>query len=572
MEVSNAFRKEHTRQAYGIDLGTTNSCISVVNNSGVAEVIKLDNGKSTMPSCVLWDSNAKAGSEFVVGDEAYNQRFKKNAIYSVKRLMGSGEVIKLTHGKKSRTMTPAEVSSIILKGLVEKASTMHKDIKDVVITVPAEFTTQQVEDTKLAAELAGLNLLNIMREPTAASLAYKLDKESRNILVYDLGGGTFDVSLVNIQTTGENSGSDVLDLMGIDLDDTAEKSVITVKATRGNNKLGGDDLDRYVLDILLERLKEQGISEASIKDEDLEKLLLDIERYKKFDNFENVRIKIDWVLKTKRKLDTEVVLLPKDYKKATFKIFNQTKKYIDDLLKSQNVKIDDIVLVGGSTKNTYLRQLLQECYSDCNISLYLNPDEAVSLGAALNAKRLKFGADDIEVFDVTSNALGVLADGRVSAVIDKNQSIPCVQSITLATTSDNQEVVEVAIYEGSSIYPQEDIYLGSLVIDGIPKKPKGRVGVHILLSIDSNGLLTCEALVEGKREKKELINVLGRTVKKADKSSSVAFDRWYKFANSIDDPDRSSLIKLIDSARVEPTKKADVIKRIQEIRDEQKGK
>ena len=546
---------------FGIDLGTTNSAISIVDNNGIAKCLELDNGKTTMPSCVLWDSNK---DEFIVGDKAYAKRYQSNVCYSVKRLMGSDELVTFEHAGKKITKTPAEVSAIILKGLVSKVK-LYKDIKDVVITVPAGFNINQIEATKKAADLAGLNLLGIMREPTAASLVYRLDKEPGNILVYDLGGGTFDVSIVNVKK-GSSGDSDLLDFLGMGDDETESKDSITVINTRGNNKLGGDDLDREIYSLMENKLKTHyGITPKMIRREDKEKLILKLEQYKKSADYANTDIYLDWTLTNGKKFQGMISFTMEDFEKATKKIYRKTKVYIDDVLKSSNVNIHSIVLVGGSTKNVLLQKMLKDDYPGVNVCNYLNPDEAVSLGASVQAKRLKYGSDTLEVFDVTSNPIGVLSDGRVKTLIEKNQSLPCTITKTFTTSVDDQQFVDIKVYEGSSIYHQECEYLGDLVVRGLPKGKAGTIAVVVTLTVDSDGLLQVETLIDGKRNKVTLMNILGKKMEVEDKRSLILFDKWYEIANSLDEPYRSELNNLIEEAKQEPAKKVQVAKYIAKL-------
>lgn len=546
--------------AFGIDLGTTNSAISVVGNSDVPHTIKLTSGKTTMPSCVLWNSNAPEGKQFIVGEEALEQRYKSNVVYSVKRKMGSGEVVKFVHGKKSITKTPAEVSALILKALVEKASVQYKNIKDVVITVPAEFDTKQIEDTRLAGELAGLNVLNIMREPTAASIVYKLDKKPGNVLVYDLGGGTFDVSLVEVNTASTGD-SDLLDVLGIEDNEATSKDTITVKATRGDTKLGGDDLDMLMYKVLEKGLKLKGIDPTKVPKVVKEKTLLRLQKSKTNVDYMAMDYPFKYTQADGVEVDTVVRFSMQDYKKCTYRIFQKTKVYINDLLNSQNININSIVLVGGSTKNKLLKEFLAKEYPDVHIYDYLNPDESVADGAAVNAKRLKFGSDSLEIFDVTSNRIGVESDGRIVTMIEKNQTVPCTQSRMFATCVDNQEKVSINVYEGSGIYKDDCNYLGTVVLDDIPKAKAGKVAIYVSLTVDDNGLLTCSGRADGKPTKKlELVNILGRKVEKETKGSNIMFERWYAFANNLeDDKVREELLELIDKARVNPDGARDVI-------------
>lgn len=552
--ISDSNNIEKNSPAYGIDLGTTNSCIGIVGNSEIPSIIELDDRKVTMPSCVLWDGNK---DEFIVGEEAYKQRYKPNACYSVKRLMGSGEIVKFVHGKKRISKSPAEVSSIILKGLIKKASTVYKDIKDVVITVPADFKTPQIKDTLLAAEMAGLNVLNIMKEPTAASLVYKLDKKPGTVLVYDLGGGTFDVSIVNI--TKSNSGkSSFLDVLGVA---DSSKDVVTVLATKGNSKLGGDDLDRMMWEVVENKLSLLGCPVSKIKDEDREKLTLKLENLKKIDNFLNFTLKIDFTLKTGIKFTGDVVFTRDDYIYCTRKLFNLTKPYINDVIKMSKLNISSIVLVGGSTKNEHLRKMITDEYPNVDIYKYLNPDESVALGAAIQAKRLKFGSDTLEIFDVISNPIGIRASNKVIRLIDKNQSIPYSNQKMFSTMVDDQKSVSVEVYEGTGMYPCDNTYLGNLVIEDLPKGKAGTVGVIVQLGVDSSGLLICKAKhTDGEWKEAKLVNILGKTVEVENKGSAIKYEKWFNFANSLDEPKRSELISLIEAARVQPYAQQSVIK------------
>ena len=553
-------KSEKANPAFGIDLGTTNSCIAVVDNSGTAKSIELDEGGSvTLPSCVMWDGNK---NEFIVGERAYVNRQKSNVCYSVKRLMGTDKLVKFTHGKKSITKTPAEVSSLILKELVKRASRFYKDIKDVVITVPAEFNNRQIQDTILAAELANLNVLNIMREPTAASIVYKLDQEPGTVLVYDLGGGTFDVSLVSV-VKSSSSESDIFDVLGIE--DVKTKDSVTVKGTRGNTRLGGDDLDLILYEIIESRLSEIGCDVSKIKDEDREEMILRLESYKKLANFRLIKFKVDLMLRNGKQFVGEVDFTLEDIMMATVEIFKQTKCYIDDLLNSSKLNIDSIVLVGGSTKNKFLVELIEQTYP-VRCCRHLNPDESVALGASIQAKRLKFGSDDLDVFDVTSNAIGILSDeDRVITLIEKNQSIPFAFSRMFETSVDSQEVIAIRVYEGSKIHAEDNLYLGDLIIDKIPKGKAGEVKVQVQLSIDSNGILSCQATIAGRKVKKELVNILGARVEKENKESSIMFDRWTSFAFSIDNEDKKEeLLNLIDEARTSSKAKVMVTQIISE--------
>ena len=261
--------------AFGIDLGTTNSCIAVIGNGNRPTILPIDK-KITLPSCVMW----KGGNEFIVGEEAYKNRGRKNVIYSVKRLMGSGRKVKLEYNDMVREFEPWEISREILVALVTKAKQgIYKDIRDVVITVPAYFTNTQIEETKKAGEAANLNILCIMKEPTAAALLYNQEfssKEPKKVLLYDLGGGTFDASVVLISSTQDSSLDDIYGLSSGN-----EKVLFSVLKVLGDTHLGGDDIDKELVHHLINHLLSQGVNLEDISSYTRELLLLKAEYYKK---------------------------------------------------------------------------------------------------------------------------------------------------------------------------------------------------------------------------------------------------------------------------------------------------
>lgn len=560
MNKSNVFTDD--TGAYGIDLGTTNSCISLVDNDGISHIIELKNGGRTLPSCVMWDSNK---DEFIVGREAYNHRYQPNVCYSVKRLMGSDSTVKFEHAGKIKYLTPVEVSSLILKELVNQISDRHKDVTDVVITVPAEFNSKQIEDTVKAGELAGLNVIGILKEPTAASLVYRLDKGSGTKLVYDLGGGTFDVSIINIESSKSN---DFLQSLGVS-GSNDDKEVISVIATRGNSHLGGDDVDKEIFSRSMAHSKVP----SGLPKQVVESLILSIEQLKKSEiTISNAELPINCTLKNGKKYEGVLSVTVDDIVSGTTAVYKRTKKYIDDVLKSSSINIDSIVLVGGSTKSKVIKELLRRDYPNVIIYDYLDPDESVSLGAAVQAKRVKYGSDTLKVFDVLSTPIGVLADDKVVKLIQRNSSIPCSSFQSFSTVEDYQEVVSVDVYEGDSVYKEECEYLGSVVVKDLPKGKAGEVAVLVCLEVDTNGLLHCKAKCLGDWVSVELTNLLNRkSANSMDKHKSVMYNRWYKFANSLtDEKQKSDLISLIESSRVTPNGEMDVMKFISKIVEKRK--
>lgn len=559
---SNAFNSNKSSKiVYGIDLGTTNSCISWFEPGHGSQTITLKNGKKTMPSCVLWNSN-KIGTEdeWVVGDEAYKKRGNSNVCYSVKRLMGSDTKVTFTHAGRQKVLTPQQVSAIILKGLIKQAGNIHKNIHDVVITVPAKFNVKQVKATKEAADIAGLNVLRISKEPTAASLAYHLDKQNGTALIYDLGGGTFDVSIVQFSSTATGSNK-LLDILDLDDGNDINQEVVTVKATRGNTKLGGDDLDLYLYEIIKSRLAEMNIDIDKACNYSKERLLLLLEKYKK--NISptigyNLDVRLDFPDGTK--IAEHVPFTYDDFLKCTKKIFNKTKPFIDDVLKAVKLNVNDIVLVGGSTKNEALKMMIREEYPNCTVHDYLNPDESVAIGAGIDASRVAFGNEDLVVYDVIANNIGVLADGKVLPIINQNSTIPVSIMHTFSTVDEDQPSVIIHVYEGNSIFKEECELLGDLEINRVSYKGNGKAAVAVNLSVDTDGLLHCGVEVDGKIHHKDLINVLGRSDSKINSRDEIMFNRWEATIKNLpEDCDVEEGLELLEKAKADPSLKSKVV-------------
>lgn len=548
--------------AFGIDLGTTNSCISILKSGVYSEIIPMKNGKATLPSCVMYNGDQEKP---IVGDYAYQRRDRSNVVYSVKKLMGSGKKVKVKKGSVEWELEPYEVSAEILKALVENISDRYKDVKDVVITVPADFDTKQVEDTLKAAKLAKLNVLQILREPTAAALALKLeDKIEGDILVYDLGGGTFDVSLISVSGSGKSS-DDLLDLYGFDGDGTEGKQTYVVKSTRGDSNLGGDDLDNELLNIVLEKIKSSGYDTSRMPTYYKERLKLRLENLKKYgvDASYSIPINYSYVNSKKTVVDIEIPLEIEDFYKATKIIFNKTKAFIDDLLAGYTGKLSCIVTVGGSTKNKLLQQMLASAYS---IPVYnqLNPDESVSLGAANHASNLKFGKGNLSVLDVLSNGIGVLADKRVMNIIPRDTTLPCSVTREFSTVVDNQEEVEIKVFSGNSSIQEDCVSLGTLTVGNIPKGKAGTVGIIVQLTIDSNGSLECYVVSGDSKEKATLSNVLGKEVTAKVSLKDKKLNRWRNYANVLDEMDAIELNSLLDMYENDNSVESTIVKFIRD--------
>lgn len=579
---SNLFggKTEKKSPAFGIDLGTTNSCISIFKEGSLPEVIPMRNGKPTLPSCVMYMSK---DSKPVVGQEAYVNRGKKSVVYSVKKLMGTEKKVEVVaeNGDKL-TLHPYEVSAEILKALVENISDRYKVVEDVVITVPADFNSKQVDDTLKAAKLANLNVLQVLREPTAGSLALNLDsKINGDFLVYDLGGGTFDASLIYLSCPTKSTDDLFGDIYGFSgsgsEDNNKSKDIASdyiVKATRGDVNLGGDDLDEIMLNIVLERLKSKGVQLRYMPEYVKENLKLRLEMRKKDCIDDIVIMNVNYKPIRGKEVNEDVYVYPNDFYKATLEIFNRTKVYIDEVLKEFSTNLKGIVTIGGSTKNKILKELLELNY---NIRVFddLNPDEAVSLGAAVQSSNLKFGGSNIHILDVLSHGIGVLADGRITNIIPRDVAVPTSFTRAFGTSRDNQEQVDIHVYSGNSTVPEECVYLGTLNVDNIPKGKVGEVFIKVNLSIDSSGSLECYVVSKGVKKKAVLTNVLGSSsALNSTPSKNLTLNekkviRWSNFAEKLqNENDREYLLDLIDEFRLDTSVENKIIDFMREKKKE----
>lgn len=547
--VSQAEDKVAKAPAIGIDLGTTNTCVSIIREGSNPEVIPI-HGRHTLSSCVMW----KGGDNFIVGREAYENRGNENVIYSVKRLMGSGEVVTLKYEGEEITLTPEEVSAKILEEAMKEVNKTYKYIKDVVVTVPAKFSNEQVKATRDAIKLAGLNNLNILREPTAASLTYNLDKIRGNeeyILVYDLGGGTFDISLVRISKVGGKASEDLMDLYGFEEENTNQKeeTILTVIANEGDTRLGGDDLDIELYKLLTQELENRGINTSFISVEDRKKYILTLEKFKKLSAGEGMLIDVDIELQdtARTKVKEKIYFGYNELAIATEKIYAKTKKYVSQIINEQkNIQISKIVLVGGSTKNKFIRTFLERDFPGFVVNSGLDPDEAVAKGAAIQAKRLKFGDEGLNIFDVTPLAIGVKVDDEVEHLIGRNQTVPCSESKIFKTQSADQTEVHLEIFEGNSIVPENCVELGKAIIP-FPRSDK-QEEVKVTLKIDMDGILSVHGTVNGVEKEIELINIFAGESKKQKQMSNQPkkVQRWVRFARTLEAEKRELLEELIN--------------------------
>lgn len=538
--------------AFGIDLGTTNSAISVIPTGNHPVIITLRDGKTTMPSCVMWTGN---DNEFIVGREAYEQRYSESCVYSVKRFMQDiNAVVTLKKGEKELKMRPAEVSAEILKGLVEEAGDTYGVIKDVVVTVPAYFDINGKKATKEAVELAGLNLLGIIAEPTAASLCYELNPNegcSKDIMVYDLGGGTFDVSLVRVTDSSSTPEREALvELYGFDdVKDNNVGRTVSVISSDGDTHLGGDDIDIELFYVVMEIVRAQGFS-GDVSREDCERIILELEKLKK----SGVN---GTYMHTIRFTDPEesyrITITPNEFMKALEPIYRRTKVIIERVLSENRNSADTLVMVGGSTKNSQLIERLRRDYPSFIINNAFPPDESVSLGAGIHAKELKFGEKAVSVFDSLAIGIGIVEGDKLKTIIPKNSQYPVTKTKTFTNVVDNQDAVEIQIMQGNSIYTEEAVYLGKLVIDNLPKVPAETLDIDINLAINANGILNCNTVISNpvshempiKRELSlNLSKVESGEVRKLSKDEKL-LKKWRKKVDSLPEAEGKILQQMI---------------------------
>ncbi|HEX3606494.1 MAG TPA: molecular chaperone DnaK [Candidatus Dormibacteraeota bacterium] len=516
----------------GIDLGTTNSVVAVMEGGEPVVIANAEGGRTT-PSVVAFTRTG----ERLVGTLARRQAAvnPENTVYSIKRFMGRllSEVTteakqvpyKVVAGNAGRVEvevagqrhTPEQISAMILQKLKTDAEAyLGEKVTDAVITVPAYFNDAQRQATKNAGQIAGLNVLRIINEPTAASLAYGLDKkENEKILVFDLGGGTFDVSVLEV---GEG--------------------VFEVKSTNGDTHLGGDDYDRRVVDWLADEFKrDQGIDLRGDR-QALQRLTEASEKAKiELSQRQETEINLPFITAdASGPKHLQITLSRARFEQLTDDLTERCRKPFAEALKDAGMTaadLDEVILVGGSTRMPVIQELVKQLSGGKDPHRGVNPDEVVAIGAAIQAGVLKGEVKDVLLLDVTPLSLGIMTEGEVNTrLIERNTTIPTSKSQVFSTASDSQPSVEIVVLQGERPMARDNRILGTFMLDGLPPAPRGMPQIEVTFDIDANGILNVTAKDRG-TGKENRVTITGSTTLQKEE-----VDRMVKEAESNAEEDR----------------------------------